>query len=66
MLKVKIPGHRVIGSFGGAFGVISEPHRRGIGLGIALHSDGNRVQALPAGGNIGTRTQDLSDVNRTL
>ena len=38
---------------------ILKHHRRGIKPGIALHSIDDRVQALPAGGDGGSRTHDL-------
>ncbi len=44
--------------------LLSEPHHRGIGFGIALHSNDNWVQAVPAGGPSGTRTPDQPVMSR--
>ena len=48
------------------FGLKSESHHRGMKFGIALHLIRHGMQALPAGGDMGARTQDLTDVNRAL
>ena len=42
---------------GGAFGLKSEPHHRGMKFGLAPHSVDNWVQALPAGGAFGLKSE---------
>ena len=51
---------------GGAFGLKSEPHHRGMKFGISLHVPDNWGRQLAAGGPAGTRTPDRPVMSRLL